>query len=304
MEGESADRFTKKFLSAMKPFEYIRCESVGAACEVLDARGGRARILAGGTDLLPELRRPGVAPEAVVDIGRIASLRGVSLHDGEIHIGPLTTHAELSRSSVLRCQAGFLAMAAGAIGSPQIRNRGTIGGNIMNAAACADTVPPLVALGARLTLRSLRKERVVGIDGFFEKPYRSIARDDEVLTMIRFRPAPGNARSVFVKLGRRNAVSIARLSVAALVARDSRGIITEARIVPGAATPVWMRFAEVEEVLVGMKPSDSLFAEAGRMASVAMVEQTGRRWSTEYKEPVLAVLVRRALELCCVGEEP
>ncbi len=288
----------------MKPFEYIACESVEAACEVLDARGGGARILAGGTDLLPELRRPGVFPEAVVDIGRIASLRGVSLHDGEIHIGPLTTHAELSRSSVLRCQAGFLAMAAGAIGSPQIRNRGTIGGNIMNAAACADTVPPLVALGARLTLRSFRGERVVGIEGFFEKPYRSIARDDEVLTMIQFRPAPANARSVFVKLGRRNAVSIARLSVAALVARDSRGIITNARLVPGAATPVWRRFREVEEVLVGMKPSASLFAEAGRMASVAMVEQTGRRWSTEYKEPVLAVLVRRALELCCVGENP
>lgn len=288
----------------MKPFEYIGCESVEAACEVLDARGDRARILAGGTDLLPELRRPGLSPEAVLDIGRIASLRGISLHDGEIHIGPLTTHAEVSCSPVLRCQAGFLAMAAGAIGSPQIRNRGTIGGNIMNAAACADTVPPLVALGARLTLRSLREERVVGIDRFFEKPYRSIARGDEVLTLVRFKPVPANARSVFVKLGRRNAVSIARLSVAALMARDSRGIITEARIVPGAATPVWRRFTEVEEALVGMKPSASLFAEAGSIASVAMVELTGRRWSTEYKEPVLAVLVRRALEFCCAGEGP
>ena len=173
----------------------------------------------------------------------------------------------------------------------------------MNAAACADTVPPLVALGARLTLRSLRKERVVGIDDFFEKPYRSVARENEVLTLIRFRPAPENARTVFLKLGRRNAVSIARLSVAALVVRDSRGVITEARIVPGAATPVWNRFTEAEAVLTGMKPSASLFAEAGRRASVTMVHLAGRRWSTAYKEPVLAVLVRRALEICCPQEE-
>jgi CO/xanthine dehydrogenase FAD-binding subunit len=287
----------------MKPFEYIGCESVEAACGLLDARAGKARILAGGTDLLLELRRPGQCPETIVDISRIASLRGISSGEGEIRIGPLTTHAEISRSDVLRCRAMFLAMAAGVIGSPQIRNRGTIGGNIMNAAACADTVPPLVALGARLTLRSLQGERVVAIDGFFEKPYRPLARETEVLTLIRFPGVPENSRTVFVKLGRRNAVSIARLSVAALVARDSNGKITEARIVPGAATPVWKRVTEAEEILIGQKPSASLFTEAGRKVSECMVRMTGRRWSTEYKEPVLSVLVRRALETCCREEE-
>lgn len=287
----------------MKPFDYIRCESVEEACKALEAGGGRFRIIAGGTDLLPDLRRPGTTPDTVVDISRVASLRGISIRDGEIEIGPLTTHAELSRSSTLREHAGFLAMAAGVIGSPQIRNRGTIGGNIMNAAACADTVPPLVALGARLTLRSSREERIVAIDEFFRGPYRTVAREDEVLTLIRFPRVPATSRTVFVKLGRRNAVSIARLSVAALVAMDSRGVITEARIVPGAATPVWTRVAGAERRLIGMKPSASIFAEAGRTASEAMVGMTGRRWSTEYKEPVLAVLVRRALEICCPKEE-
>ncbi len=286
----------------MRPFEYIGCESLERACEVLDARAGRGRILAGGTDLLLELRRPGPPPEAIVDISRIASLRGISLDEGEIRIGPLTTHAELSRSDVLRGRAGFLAMAAGALGSPQIRNRGTIGGNIMNAAACADTVPPLVALGARLTLRSYQGERVVAIGEFFKEPYRTVARATEVLTLIRFPGVPVNARTAFVKLGRRNAASIARLSVAALVARDPRGMITEARIVPGAATPVWKRITEAEEILIGMRPSASLFAEAGRKVSEVMVRMTGRRWSTEYKEPVLPVLVRRALETCCREE--
>lgn len=286
----------------MKTFDYIACDSVGVACSVLDERGGSARILAGGTDLVLEMRRPGASPDAVVDISRIAGLRGISLHDGEISVGPLTTHAEISRSLTIRTRAGFLAAAAGAIGSTQIRNRGTIGGNIMNAAPCADTVPPLVALGARLTLCSLRGERVVDIEGFFDAPYRSLARENEVLTLIRFRPAPADARSVFLKLGRRNAVSIARLSVAALVERDPEGIITGARIVPGAAAPQWRRIADAEELLRGKRPSVSLFAEAGKLVSETVVGMAGRRWSTEYKEPVLAVLVRRALEICCAKE--
>jgi CO/xanthine dehydrogenase FAD-binding subunit len=234
-----------------------------------------------------------------VDIGRIASLRGISPGAGEIRIGSLTTHAEISRSDVLRSQAGFLAVAAAAIGSPQIRNRGTIGGNIMNAATCADTVPPLVALGARLTLRSVRGDRVVDIGGFFEKPYKALARENEVLTHITFPPGAANARTAFVKLGRRNALSIARLSVAALVARDARGVISDARIVPGAALPVWMRIPEAEAMLIGERPATALFVAAGRKVAETMVGLTGRRWSTEYKEPVLAVLVRRALEICC-----
>ncbi len=283
----------------MKPFEYIECESVDAACTALDSHSGKARILAGGTDLLLELRRPGTpSPGAIVDISRVASLRGILLSEGEIRIGPLTTHAELSRSGEVRSRAGFLAAAAGAIGSPQIRNRGTIGGNIINAATCADTVPPLVALGARLTLRSVQGERVVGIDAFFAGPYKALAQENEVLTSISFPPVPANARTAFVKLGRRNAVAIARLSIAAMVTSDSEGIITEARIVPGAALPVWKRITEAEAMLIGAKPSALLFAAAGRRASEAMVAMTGRRWSTEYKEPVLAVLVRRALEIC------
>jgi carbon-monoxide dehydrogenase medium subunit/xanthine dehydrogenase FAD-binding subunit len=284
----------------MKAFDYVGCASVEDACAVLDARAGSARILAGGTDLLLELRRPETpSPGTIVDIGRISSLRGILGGEREIAIGPLVTHAELSRSPLLRKQAGFLASAAAAVGSPQIRNRGTIGGNIMNAAACADTVPPLVALGARLILRSLRGERVANLDGFFEKPYRTHARDGELLTRISFPAPPEGARTAFVKLGRRNALSIARLSVAALLARDGHGVITEARIVPGAALPVWRRMPEAEAMLIGMKPSVAIFTAAGERVSETMIRETGRRWSTEYKEPVLAVLVRRALEACC-----
>jgi len=160
-------------------------------------------------------------------------------------------------------------------------------------------VPPLVALGARLTLRSSRGERELDIAGFFEKPYRTRARPDELLVSIAFDPLPPTARSAFVKLGRRNALAVSRLSVAAAVARDAAGVVTEARIVPGAALPVWRRVGEAEAMLFGRKPSEALLAAVGRTVSDVMIGATGRRWSTEYKAPVLAVLVRRALEACC-----
>ncbi len=284
----------------MKPFDYIRSATVAEACAALDAWPGEARIVAGGTDLRLELRRPeAVWPRALVDVTRIPDLSGIESRDGAVRIGPIVTHAELAASPLTRRAAPLLAAASSAVGSPQVRHRGTVGGNIMNAATCADTVPPLVALGARLTLVSGRGERELAIADFFEQPYRTRARADEVLVSIAFAALPAGTRSVFVKLGRRRAVAISRLSVAAAVARDEHGRIAEARIVPGAALPVWRRMGEAEAMLVGERPSPELFAAAGGRVAQAMVEATGRRWSTEYKQPVLAVLVRRALEECC-----
>jgi len=168
----------------------------------------------------------------------------------------------------------------------------------MNAAACADTVPPLIALNARIKLISSKGERTVMLSEFFVKPYETVAQRDEILVDIRFPKLPANARSSFVKLGRRNALSISRLSVAAVLAKTGDGVITDARIVPGAAFPKWQRVPEAEKVLIGQKPSRELYDEAGKKVSVALISFTGRRWSTEYKEPVIAVLVRRALEAC------
>lgn len=284
----------------MKPFDYLACATVEEACAALAPHADAARVLAGGTDLLLELRRPRAkAPRTLVDITRIAALGRIESHDGLVRVGPLTTHAALARSEAILRHAGFLAAAAAAVGSPPIRNRGTIGGNVMNAATCADTVPPLVALGARLTLASARGQRELEIVDFFVKPYQTRARPDELLVSIAFAPLPPAARSAFVKLGRRNALAISRLSVAAVVARDAGGVITEARIVPGAALPVWQRVTGAEVMLAGQQPSADLFAAAGRTVADVMIGATGRRWSTEYKEPVLAVLVRRALEACC-----
>jgi CO/xanthine dehydrogenase FAD-binding subunit len=237
-------------------------------------------------------------PKVIVDISRITGLRGIEEREGMIVIRPLTTHAMVHRSPVVRQHAAFLARAASWIGSPQIRNRGTVGGNIMNAAACADTVPPLVALGATVTLGSARGSRTLPLADLFVEAYRTRADADEILTAVCFKALPAGARSSFIKLGRRNAVAIARLSVAAVLVRDDRGRIAEARIVPGAAFPTWRRVPAAEEMLLGEQRSERLFAAVGERISAAMIAATGRRWSTEYKEPVLGVLVKRALEHC------
>jgi len=284
----------------MKPFEYFSPQSVPEACNLLAQIGTGAKILAGGTDVLVELRKSAdEVTGSIIDISRIVSLRGIEESGDAIVIKPLTTHTEILRSALVGAHAPLLKTAVAGIGSPQIRNRGTIGGNIMNAAACADTVPALIALGARIRLQSSTGDRTVALSDFFTKPYVTVAQRGELLVEIRFPKLRSDARSSFIKLGRRNALSISRLSVAAIVTRNQSGVITDARIVPGAALPTWHRVSEAENLLIGHKPTRALFVEAGKKVSEVMISFTGRRWSTEYKEPVIAVLVRRALEGCC-----
>jgi xanthine dehydrogenase iron-sulfur cluster and FAD-binding subunit A len=283
----------------MKSVAYIPVATVAEACSVLAEHGADASILAGGTDLLIELRRSSAKwPKLIIDISRVSELGGIVESDGHLVIRPLATHTQLQRSDLLRRWAPLLASAAASIGGPQIRNRGTIGGNIMNAAACADTVPPLIALGATVTLQSKAGSREMNLGELFLQPYQTKANPDELLTAIRLPALPATARSAFIKLGRRNALSITRLSVAAILQIGDDGRITGARIVPGAAFPSWRRVTEAEQMLFGEKPAASLFTAVGRKVSEEMIKETGRRWSTEYKEPVLAVLVRRALEQC------
>ncbi len=283
----------------MKPFEFILPKSIQEALEVLAIYNIDAQILAGGTDVLIELRKASVkSPKAIIDISRLNELKGIIETESEIIIKPLATHTEIGSSPIIKKFARLLHIAANVIGSPQIRNRGTIGGNIMNAAACADTVPPLMALGAIVKLQSGEEKRIVPIIDFFVKPYQTIAAKNELLTEIRFPKLLDSMKSAFIKLGRRNALAISRLSVAAILQKNDSGLIQEARIVPGAAFPKWQRMTEAEKLLIGQKPTSKLFAKAGQEVSEVMISFTGRRWSTEYKEPVIAVLVRRALEAC------
>src|ERR1035438_1499842 len=178
----------------MKAFDYIAVETIAEACNVLAGHETGITILAGGTDVLIELRRGTTkAPKVVLDIAGVPELGGIDEADGSIIIKPLTTHTELRRSDLVQKFAPLLRSAASSIGSPQIRDRGTLGGNIMNAAACADTVPPLIALSATVTLQSKAGCRELALADLFVKPYQTKAKPDELLTAIHFPKLPPGA---------------------------------------------------------------------------------------------------------------
>ncbi|GAG44948.1 unnamed protein product, partial [marine sediment metagenome] len=151
-----------------------------------------------------------------------------------VRIGALVTHAQIEKSTELHKRALLLCEASAEIGSPQIRNRGTIGGNICNASACADTIPPLITLGAQLAIHSVRGKRHLPLEDAIPAPYETVLADDEILTEISFPSLPIGAGSAFVKLGRRKALSISRMSIAVALERDHSGNLRRVRIAAGS----------------------------------------------------------------------
>jgi len=276
---------------------FHRATTLDEALELRARFAGRGAVVAGGTDLLVALRAESRSLPflEVVDISPVAALRGIAVAGGTVTVGALATHHELESDAELRRVAPLLGEACATIGSPQIRNRGTVGGNVANAASCADTLPPLVALGASLTLRSRDGSREVPAAGFVSAPYETALRPDEILTAISFHALESDERSAFRKLGRRNALSVSRLSVAVVLRRGAEGVLSDVRIAAGSVVPTVRRFPEAEACLNGSRGEDAALGAAGAALAAAMVQETGRRWSTPYKEPVVQAMVRRTV---------
>lgn len=290
----------------MKEFDFVRAGTLSEALEFLAVRHTATRVIAGGTDLMITLRRndpswPG--PGYILDLTGLDCLRGISREGDRIRIGALTTHTQLAESPLLKDKVPFLSAAAFSVGSPQIRNRGTIGGNIINASPAADTLPPLMALEARCRLVSREGERDVSLTELLTGPYRTSLRPQEILKEVYFQiPGEGTGFS-FQKVGRRKALSISRLSVAVLLSLVE-GQVGKARVAVGAALATAARLPEVEQFLEGRLLDRDVAQEAGKLAAEKVVEITGRRWSTPYKEPVLLALVRRALLAAGAPQSP
>lgn len=275
-----------------KDLAYCRPATVAAAVTALQTPGARA--LAGGTDLVVRLRegREGVAQ--VVDLNAIPGLGQIGVQGEEIFLGPLVTFSQMMTSALIRHEAPLLARAAAAVGSPQIRNRGTLGGNIMNASPAGDSLPVLLALEARVNLAGPEGERCLPLAELLAGPYHTRALPGEILTEIRFPRLPAGCGSSFLKLGRRNALAIARMNVAAVLQMEA-GKIKSARLAVGAVTPVPRRFPEAEAVLAGASPGEGVYKAAAREVAAGMVREAGRRPSFAYKIPAVQALVRRAL---------
>ena len=289
-------------------FDLVEPESLAAALEVLADSAVSSRAVAGGTDVVPDLKReydrrlrfpalpafrPGPFPERLVSLLRLAELRGVRSEGGGTTCGPLATMSELAADARLAGAFGALTDGAAAVGSPQVRNRATLGGNLCNARPCADTAPPAVVLDAVLVLESRRGKRDVPAREFFTGPGQTVLRAGELLTAVRLPAPPGACGSAARKLGVRRAYEIAIVSAAAWVALDGERV-REARVAFGSAAPVPLRVDDLG--LTGRAPDEAALREAARAAAAQTRPIDDFRASAAYRRQAAEVLAFRVLE--------
>ena len=290
-------------------FDYYRAGSVAEAGRLLAAHPG-AKILAGGHSLIPLLKLRLAEPPAVVDVGRIAELRGVSADGGGLRIGALTTHAEVAASDAVRAHAAALAEAAGLIGDPAVRNRGTIGGNVAHADPASDLPPVLAALGATLDVSGPDGERSVAAADFFTGMMTTALGDGELLTSVRVPSAAGRG-GAYVKFSHpasRYAVIGVAVSLgigttgggwmARIKGEPKEAVCTDAAVAVGGLVPKPVRCGAVEAALRERPPAAETFAAAAAAVSEDLGDDLlGDVFaSAEYRKAVAPVYVRRALE--------
>jgi CO/xanthine dehydrogenase FAD-binding subunit len=260
---------------------YHRPTSLAEAVR-LHAEEPEARLLAGGTDVLVQLRDGRRVPPALIALSRVAGLAGIADEDGALIIGAATTVADLAA----RCPLAVIAQAARAVGSPQIRNVATVGGNLCNASPCADLAPPLLVLDASVRLEGPEGRRSLPLEDFFEAPGQTRLRPGEILTAIEVpRPAPGT-RAAFAKHGR-VAMDLALASVAVLVAPDGR-----VRVAAGSVAPRPIRLRGVEAALAA---DPTAIAEARELAAREVQPISDVRAGAAYRRHLVGALLARAL---------
>jgi carbon-monoxide dehydrogenase medium subunit len=278
----------------MKEFDYLRPETISELKKDLSSPG--ARILAGGTDIVPKMRDGQFSAEVLVDPSRVSSLRFIEDHGNKIILGSLTTHQELAESTVLRNINPALARAAETIGCVQTRNRGTLGGNIANASPAADTIPPLLIYDAELLLQYQDGERVITLDDFIIGPGETQLKSGEFINNISFSTLTGLWGSAFLKVGKRSGMSISVVNGAAAILLDEDGLIKDVRIALGAVGPKVIRCRKTEQSLLGSEPSATLFKEVMTSCREEIKPISDIRSNEKYRLLASGVIARRVLE--------
>jgi xanthine dehydrogenase iron-sulfur cluster and FAD-binding subunit A len=283
--------------------DYYSPSTLEEALGLLREHGDKARIVAGGTDLVLELERGVRRVEALVDVTRLPGLDEIRAENGVVHLGARVTHGQAVTSSLLVERAFPLAMACWQVGSPQIRNRATIAGNLANASPAGDTITPLWALDASVILASQQRgQRQLPLGEFFLGVRRTALLPDEMLVAIRFPALRPNERGAFVKLGLRQAQAIAVVNVAVGIGFEGDRI-SRASIALGSVAPTIVRAAEAEESLVGRPLTPYTIARAARLASDAARPIDDIRGSAAYRRAMVRVLTSRALHQLLQGRE-
>ena len=286
--------------------DYINATTIDEVLQTLSERGESARIVAGATDLILELER-GVRKgiDTLIDVTRIPNLDHITIdEDNVIHLGPLVTHNHCVESRLIRARAYPLARAAWEVGAPQIRNRGTIAGNLITASPANDTITPLMALDASVTLQSSRGTRTVELKDFYTGVRKTVMQPDEMMVDISFPAMTTTERGTFIKLALRRAQAISIIDVALILDIDIQAAsIKSAAIALGAVAPTIIRAPEAESYLLGKPLKEDVLEEAARLTMNSCKPIDDIRGSAAYRSEMVRVCTLRALKLVRDEEE-
>lgn len=281
----------------MRPFAYFQPRSLEEALALQAGRGGGSLWLAGGTDLLVQMKAGLRAPEQVVDLKRIPGLDDLAFSAGEgLRLGALVTVRQVERSPVAARHYAGLARACTDFASIQVRNRATVAGGVCRASPSSDLLPPLLADGAALRIHGPAGSREAPLEGFCTGPGTTRLGPDEILTHILVPPPPPGTRKVYLKLGRREQMELATVGVAVSLSVDG-GRCTRLALVLGAVAPTPLPVPAAEALLLGREPGPELFRDCARAAAEACRPISDVRASAGYRRRMVEVLTRRALEL-------
>ena len=283
---------------------YFTPKDLPEAVELLAEYNAGARIIAGATDLILELergQRPGI--EVLIDITRIPGLAEIRVDDdGFVHMGPLVTHNHCAGSQLLQERAFALARACWEVGAPQIRNRGTVAGNLITASPANDSITPLMGLGASVRLVSSRGEREVELGKFYTGVRKTVMEPDELLTEISFPLPEDGTRSTFFKLGLRRAQAISVVNVAVVLGLEQERV-RHASITLGSVSPTIIHASQAEEFLIGKVLHEDIIGQAADLAAAAAAPIDDLRGSAAYRREMIRTGTRRALRQLAEGSE-
>lgn len=278
-------------------FKYLRPETLEEACSMLSQFNGKARVIAGGTDLMVNMKQKTDSPAYLVDISYFPGLNTIEYNEEDaLKIGALCTHSDIESSSVIQGKFNILAQACRSIGSVQIRNLGTIGGNLCNASPSADSAPALLGLDAKVRIFGSAGENAVELVKFFTGPGETTLKPDEILTGIDISTISPHSSAVYLKLSPRRAMDLAVVGVAIVLWLSADGsICTDIRIALGAVAPIPIRAFKAEEIIRGQKLNNTLIDETARVAAEETKPITDLRGSVEYRKEMVKVLTRRGI---------
>lgn len=281
----------------MQTFEYLRPETVDAAVAAL--MDGDARALAGGTDLVPQIREGRRHATRIVDLKHIGEVTAISIRDdGSVSIGAAATATTVARHPAIAGAFPAIAQSARLIGSLQVQNRASLGGNICNAAPSADAVPALIAHAARAVVAGRSGRREVDLSELLRGPGRTSLEPGELLVAIVLPPPAPRSAASYLRFTPRREMDIAIAGAAAWIDLDARGAIAAACIVLASVAPTAIRAPSAEAKLIGERPTPALLAEAGRLAAQDARPISDTRGSADYRRTLVCVLTARALTEC------